>query len=278
MKSYYVKAHHAFVRYFDIPAVSGHEALPTRIFLSGLSTPATAGLLDVAMHPAVRGRRSLLIDTIGSGFSDKSSTFDHTMPHHAHYIANILDHEGLSGCEFIGHSMGGTIALYIALQRPDLVSQLVLAESNLAAGGGPGTRYIASFTESDWINGEHAQYMANLNAKAREGNAGATFVAGAWEASDPYGVYHQSKSLVNLPTDFMQQIATIHQPITFIYGDANLPENNNGEIWPDSPEPETLTAVGIKVGIVENSGHMMMVDNLDGFAQVVAKALKTDEI
>lgn len=270
MKSFYVEQADAFVRYFDIPA---YEEGATRVFLAGLSSPSTVICLDVAMHPAVRGRRSLLIDYIGSGFSDKSPTFDQTMPHHADYIAAILDAEGLSGCEIIGHSMGGTVGIYLALQRPDLVSKLVIAEGNLGPGGGPGTRYIAGFDEGDWLYNEYPAFMSRLHQQAREGDKNAITSCGAWEASDPYGIYYQSRSLVNLPENFIERVASLEMPVRFIYGDKNLPENNDGKIFPDSPEPETLTSRGIKIGIVPESGHMMMVDNLDGYARVIAELL-----
>lgn len=270
MKSFYVEHADAFVRYFDI---LGETDAPPRVYLAGLSSPSTVIWLDTAMHPLVRGRRSLFIDYIGSGFSDKSNSFDHQMAHHADYVAAILDREGLSGCEILGHSMGGTVGIYLAMQRPDLVSKLIVAEGNLAPGGGPGTRYIANFSEEEWLYNQYPDYMTKLRRKARDGHLSAQFSCGAWEASDPYGIYHQSRSLVGLPDDFMAQIFSLDVPISFIYGDANLPENNNGEIWPDSPEPETLTSQGIKVGVVANSGHMMMVDNLEGFAEVVAEAL-----
>ena len=106
-----------------------------------------------------------------------------------------------------------------------------------------------------------------------KGDANAAMVSGAWEASDPYGIYHQSKSLVHLPDDFMQQIFDLDIPKAFIYGDQNLPENNNGEIWPDSPETETLSSQGIQVGVVPNSGHIMMIDNLEGFVQAIVDVL-----
>ncbi len=270
MKNFYVKDADALVRYFDIP---GADDGAVRVYLAGLSSPSTVIWLDAAMHPLLRGRRSLFIDYIGSGFSDKSHSFDHQMAHHADYIAAILDHEGLSGCEVIGHSMGGTVGIYLALQRPDLVSKLIVAEGNLAPGGGPGTRYIAGFSEEQWLFDEYPDYMSKLRQKAREGDARSMLAGAAWEASDPYGIYHQSRSLVELPDDFMAQFFSLEMPVTFIYGDENLPENNNGEIWPDSPEPETLTSQGIHVEVVANSGHLMMVDNPDGFAKAVAEGL-----
>jgi len=112
-----------------------------------------------------------------------------------------------------------------------------------------------------------------MRQPAAEGDA----VAGMWlamlQTADPYGIYHSSQGLVNLPQDYTDALYALTIPRAFIYGDRNLPENNDGEIWPDSPEPHTLTARGFRVGIVENCGHAMMVDNLDGFADAIAEAL-----
>ncbi|MEL6308847.1 MAG: alpha/beta hydrolase [Chloroflexota bacterium] len=275
MKSLYIEKYDAFVRYFDIPASDPKKTTP-RIYISGLSTPATAGLLSLATHPLVRGERTLLIDYFGSGFSDNPSDFDHTMPSLAELVVAVIEHEKLSSVDIIGHSMGGTIAFYVAMQKPALVRRIICAEGNLFAGGGPGTRRIASFNYNDWMTIEHQAHMDKLTKRAREGHADAAFVEGAWRSSDARGIYLQSQSLVNLPDDFPEQLVALNKnvPITFVYGEHNLPENNDGAIFPDSPETTWLTERGIAYDVVPNSGHMMMVDNLDGFAQVVAKALR----
>ena len=67
-------------------------------------------------------------------------------------VAAVLVAEGLKGCTVIGHSMGGTVGAYLAIQHPSLVSKLIIAEGNLEAGGGPGTRRIANYDETEWLN------------------------------------------------------------------------------------------------------------------------------
>lgn len=275
MKSLYVEKQDAFVRYFDIPASDPQKTTP-RIFISGLSTPSTAGLLSLAMHPLVRGHRTLLVDYFGSGFSDNPPDFDHTMASHAEVVRAVIEHEKLSQVDIIGHSMGGTVAIYVAMQKKNLVRRIICAEGNLQAGGGPGTRRIAAFTQEDWLTIEHQAHMDKLSKRARDGNVDAQMVAGAWRSSDGRGIYLQSQSLVNLSEDFPQQIFALNKtvPVIFVYGEQNLPANNDGAVWPDSPEPIWLENNGVAYDVVPKSGHMMMVDNFDGFAQVVAKALR----
>lgn len=272
MKSLYIPAQDAFVRYFDLSATT--ESDTTCVFLSGLSTPSTL-MLSLATHPAIRGERQLLIDYFGAGFSDHPPDFDHQMPSHADIVAAVLEHESIANCILIGHSMGGTVGLYLAMRHPALVSELIMAEANLMAGGGPGTRTIAGIDYDMWMAETHAEYMAKLAHRAREGDSNAQLVAGMWRASDPRGIHLQSQSLVNLPDDFPDQIAELAKriPVTFIYGDQNLPANNGGVTMPDSPDPAWLTERGVAYEVVPDCGHMMMDDNLDGFAAAVAAAL-----
>ena len=50
---------------------------------------------------------------------------------HAHDVAGLLDELGVSGAALVGGSMGGRVALEVALARPDLVAALVLAGAGL---------------------------------------------------------------------------------------------------------------------------------------------------
>jgi pimeloyl-ACP methyl ester carboxylesterase len=43
-------------------------------------------------------------------------------------VAQLLYRLGLSDCDFLGHSMGGKVAMMLALQNPDLVARLIVAD------------------------------------------------------------------------------------------------------------------------------------------------------
>ena len=61
------------------------------------------------------------------------------MEDHAETVACILEHENITSAIVVGHSMGGTVAIMLAISRPDLVSKLIVGEGNLVPGGGAGT-------------------------------------------------------------------------------------------------------------------------------------------
>lgn len=61
-------------------------------------------------------------------------------------MSAVLDAEGISRAHFVGHSTGGTIALFYALKHPDRVGRLVLLEPTLLS--------FAPFevwTAGDWL-------------------------------------------------------------------------------------------------------------------------------
>jgi pimeloyl-ACP methyl ester carboxylesterase len=50
-------------------------------------------------------------------------------------VIGLLDYLGINQADFFGYSMGGTLALQVAIQRPELVRKLVLASANYKSDG-----------------------------------------------------------------------------------------------------------------------------------------------
>ena len=49
-------------------------------------------------------------------------------PAMAEDVARLITHLGLGGCRILGHSMGGKVAMTLAIQHPALVSSLIVAD------------------------------------------------------------------------------------------------------------------------------------------------------
>jgi pimeloyl-ACP methyl ester carboxylesterase len=60
---------------------------------------------------------------------------------------------------------------------------------------------------------------------------------------------------------------------TFIYGERSLPKRPE-DATADAPDPRELQAHGVAVGVVPNAGHGLMLDNLDGFVDVLRQAIE----
>ncbi|GIG61260.1 hypothetical protein Lfu02_56320 [Longispora fulva] len=120
----------ARVRWFDLP---GDDERPTRVFVPGPDD--AAGYVEAALHPALAGSRTLLVDLPGAGASDRPELFGYTVPEHAATLAALLDHVGVAGVELVGHGTGAAVAIALAGHRPELVGRLVVAGPELASDG-----------------------------------------------------------------------------------------------------------------------------------------------
>ena len=126
---------------FDVPGFTlawdawGDSAGPPLVLIHGFSGSAH----DFALHiPALaEHRRVLAIDHRGHGLSSNSldeSTY--TVDHIVDDVIDWLDHTQIDGpFDILGHSMGGRVAMRIALARRDLINSLILMDTTAWAFG-----------------------------------------------------------------------------------------------------------------------------------------------
>ena len=270
MKSIYIPEWNTFIRYHEI---SGEGI--TQVYLPGLCMPSLEQFLSVVTHPDMAGHHSLLIDYIGSGWSDHSQEFDYSIENHAHSVAIILDNERVNDSIIVGYSMGGTVGIKLAIMRPDLVSNLIIAEANISPGGGDVTKRIASYSEEKYLDDAHRAFLEESRKAAIKGNKKAAFIHAAWSRCFPVGLYRSSVALVELDDAFEAQFKNMSISRTFIYGEKSLPKNRD-EVRPDAPDPDELREFDIEILIVPKAGHAMMLDNLQGFVTILKQAVQKD--
>jgi pimeloyl-ACP methyl ester carboxylesterase len=253
MKSFTVPAADAELRYHDIAGEG-----PALLFIHGLGCASSCDYPSVATDAALRGRRMLLVDLLGCGFSDRPSGFGYSIEDHARCIVALIGHLRLAELDLFGHSMGGAVAITAARMLAGRLRRLVLGEPNLEPGGGFFSRRIGAMTEPDYIAGGHE---ALVQASRTEGN-------GIWAASlaisAPYAVHRSACSLIaGSSPSWREMLADLPQPRCVLFGEASLP----------SSDAEDLPRLGIDVAIIPAAGHSMAWENPAGLAQAIARAL-----
>lgn len=94
---------------------------------SGPGNSAWANFFCNAPVFAEAGFRAVLPDLVGFGHSDKPTDLgDYTLDLFCDTLLAALEEMGIGRCSFVGNSLGGGIAIRIALDRPDMVEKLVL--------------------------------------------------------------------------------------------------------------------------------------------------------
>lgn len=240
------------IRWVELPGAD-----PTRVYVHGLGATSPAYFTESAVHPLLAGRRSLLIDMLGFGISDRPGAFDYTLDAHADALAAAMEAAGAAGAELIAHSMGGSVAIVLAARHPHLVSRLVLVDANLdpvVPARGPGSAGIASYTEEEFLAGGWQE--------VRDA-AGAHW----WSTMRLAGLEALHRSAVHLARGTVPSLRTLLAelkiPRTYM-----LPESSG-----PLPGAELLKAAGVVVEPIPDCGHNIMLDNPEAFARATANAL-----
>ena len=259
MDALYLPGEQAYVRYTSLP---GRE--PALVYLTGLGL-AVGGTFDRCLTaPTLLGRRTVLVDVFGAGFSDGPESFSFSLEDHARTIATLLDALGVRAATVIGYSFGGAVAITLAATRSDLVGRLVLPEPNLDPGGGAFSRRIAAQDEASFRVAGFAALLADVNAKARNGDAGWQVTAGMLKVTAPHGLHRSAVGLVAATKPTMRErLLALPIPRAIIRGEASGPNR----------QQEELLAAGVRLSVVPGATHGMMWDNPAGFVTALEEAL-----
>ncbi|MGW0751162.1 alpha/beta fold hydrolase [Streptomyces sp. NPDC002587] len=253
MRSAAVTANGDRIRWVELPG-----AEPARVYVHGLGAGSPAYFAASAVHPLLAGRRSLLVDLLGHGYSDRPEDFSYTLEAHADALAAALTEAGVEGAELIAHSMGGSVAIVLADRHPRLVSRLVLVDANLdplpRVPGASGSSGIASYTEEEFLAGGWAEVRDRVGAHW-------------WSTMRLAGRTALHRSAVHLaagtePT-MRELLLRLQIPRGFLLPEADGP----------LPGADALRAAGVAVLAVPDCGHNIMLDNPDGFAGAAARIL-----
>jgi pimeloyl-ACP methyl ester carboxylesterase len=105
-------------------AQEGRLALPPLLFLHGWG--ASHKVWRHAFSAFSPHRRCIAPDLTGFGLSEKPAR-DYSIEALTEWVGKFLDALGLPRVTLVGHSMGGTIALLFALNHPERVERLAVA-------------------------------------------------------------------------------------------------------------------------------------------------------
>ncbi len=246
----------ANILFHDLPG----DGIPL-VYLHGLGCASSMDYPRIASDPALAGRRQLLVDLPGFGFSDRPLEFSYTVAAHAEVIAALVRRLDLESIDLFGHSMGGAIAIVTADVLRDRVRHLVLSEPNLDPGGGPASRSIAALAENEYSATGHQK---QIRAARIQGDS--TWAA-SMAASAAWAVHRGATSLVaGAAPSWRETLTELPMLRTVVFGEHSLP----------NPDLERLPESGIEVRVVANAGHGMASENPSGLAAAIARSLERD--
>jgi len=244
------------LRWAEIPGVS-----PTRVYLHGLGASSAPYYAEAVAHPALSGHRSLLIDLLGFGISDRPADQAYTLEMHADVLARALELAAVAQADVVAHSLGGAIACVLAARHPQLVRRMVLVDPALdpvrplPEVKRPGSSGIGVYrTEEAFLDHGWTETLEHVGSHW----------AATMRLAGPEALYRTAMNLLlsstPTPRELLERTAI---PRTLLYPAADG----------HRADADRLAAAGVTVVAIPDCGHNIMVDNVDGFAQAVAAAL-----
>ncbi|WP_433299886.1 alpha/beta fold hydrolase [Actinoplanes sp. CA-030573] len=228
--------------------IAGAE--PARVYLHGLGASSAPYFAAAVADPTLVGRRSLLVDLLGHGISDRPVDAGYTLEDHADWVATALDVAGVRDAEVIGHSMGGAVAIVLAARHPRLVGRLLLVDANLDPYP-PGHRGIAArWTEDEFVHGDGRE--RHLRRVGRHW-------AATMRLAGPEALYRSALHLGRGTTPSMRELLVgLEIPRAYLHPAGAAPDDVAG-----------LVAAGVEVVAVPDCGHNIMLDNPEAFVAAV---------
>lgn len=244
MDSFFSPTANCRVRWQDLPG----SGVPL-IFVHGLGCASSCEYPRVVVDKAFGGRRAILLDLPGCGYSEKPQDYRYSITEQACVVAELVAHLALESCFLYGHSMGGSISIEAAALLGDKVAGLVVSEPNFHPGGGFFSRQICSYSEAEFIGGICQQLVAQDDSPW----------AGSLAVDAPWAVWRGAASLV-AGNDWFTRFVDLPEPKQLIFGEHSLPDDDFSR----------LDALGVSTVVLPECGHSMSWENPTALAAALA--------
>ena len=257
------------IHYIDVGAG------PAVVFLHGSGPGASGHSNFKGNYPwlAQRGYRCIVPDLIGFGFSDKPDDVDHPLSFFVECIKQTLDVIGIEACCLVGNSLGGAVAIGLALEYPELVKKLILM-----APGGMSSR-------------EEYLQMPGMQKMFEVYGAGEPITHSVMKELFTFGLTHDPKFTTDeLVAERLQIMAAMNGHVMMTMDIPNLAERlaelscpvlafwgTNDRMMPDSGIMALVRHCSqLKFIILSECGHWVMVEYADMFNDECLSFLGSD--
>jgi pimeloyl-ACP methyl ester carboxylesterase len=235
------------------------------------------------MEPLSKLGTVIAFDRTGFGLSERPLSWQGQNPYSSEaqvgLVTGLLDHYGVQKAILIGNSAGGTIAMQVALEHPERVSALILADPAVYNGGGA-PQWIRPVLASPQMRHLGPLITRQILKRGRD------MIKLAWynpaklspEVQDlylkPFQVENWDKALweftlANQPTGLSDRLDELTLPVLVITGDHDRIVPTKDSIKLAGELPNAILEV------ISNAGHVPHEEQPQMFMEVVTSYLNS---
>ena len=249
---------------------------PNVVFLHGLS--GTKEYFDQAFSVIANLSLGIIsIDIPGFGDSEVLNG-DYSIKTQAKRISRVINKLNLKDVYLVGHSYSGPICYEIyRLFGKEEIKGIILPESSIKPNNS-WTTSIASKTFDEYKNIFQDTYKNRKEfyrgELVEESDENLLILIRGLEKTTAEAMYYSSKELIEYcnNTDIKEQLSLSDIPVVYILSSKNeslLEENENLKYLIDN---------NVKIKVIKNSGHCMMIDNPLEFYRVIYDFIKQNDV
>ncbi|WP_158484051.1 alpha/beta fold hydrolase [Pseudomonas fluorescens] len=228
------------------------------LFIHGLGCSCSSDYPAVVMSSAYPRLKTILVDLMGAGFSDKPTDIDYSGSGLVEILTEFVNSWGDLNFSIFAHSAGALVALELAERMADRVDSLILCEPGINKYGAEFLSGIVSMTMDEFVATGFKKTVGQLSDDANDS------WLGSFSIYSPYAIYQWAQSVV------------IEDRLAWAPKFKLLKTKQKGVIISDKTaggDFSFFTQLECAVECVSNSTHMIMHDNPDGLAMAISNLL-----
>lgn len=249
----------------------GDSSKPPIVFIHGFGTSSEYFTPLISMLSLESSNSLHLMDLEGQGLSPTSATSIVSISSYAADFTSLVSQQNIQNATIIAHSVGCNIALTLAINRPNLVSRLILIGppplTMSPAGSAWLTSHAAAIRKNGMASVVDAIIKADTSAKTKaERHVAVAAIRMSLLAQDPEGYGKGCMALAGAQEEL--DLSQVQARTLIVTGSADniASVKNCNELAAQIP--------GARIEVLNNAGHWHLFEDLEGVSTEVKSFLK----
>ena len=187
-------------------------------------------------------------------------------------IINLLDHLDISSCHILGHSMGGKIAMQIALSHSNRVNKLIIADIAPAKYPAHHLSIIAGLQAMDLAKAENRKDLDSQLAKYVD-NMGVRQFLLRNVVRDSQNQFKFKCNINNIEQGYSDVMQQIKSENNFVSETLFIKGGNSDYILPEHQSSILSLFPSAKAKIIQGAGHWLHAEKTAAFNRTVTDFL-----
>lgn len=210
------------------------------------------------------------------GYSECRATLpnDLSLADQADHIIAFMDKNAIKTANFVGHSVGGAVAVVLAIRYPERVEALISVEGNMTPADAFWSAELSKKTIAEIqkvVDGYRSDVATWISGAGVTANAETVRIATDWlDHQPPATLKAQARAVVEATSEDSGYIEKLNAQLLNGLELHLIAGENSRDSW---HVPKDIVQAARSVTLMPGAGHLMMLESPSDFARAVLNAI-----